>query len=88
MKRKRAALPALARSPRATPTVTVRPAIAEQLHVYQSGRRCLRGHSGLRYKSTGACVHCQRARALAVHRANVIAERERRIEAFNGDYSA
>jgi hypothetical protein len=33
--------------------------VVEQAHTY-IGRRCLRGHSGLRYRSTRACVHCQK----------------------------
>lgn len=44
------------------------PAISEQAHVYY-GRRCLRGHDGLRYKVSRGCVHCLREKALAKWRA-------------------
>ena len=43
------------------------PAIAEQAHVYQ-GRRCLRGHDGLRYSTSRNCVYCTRERAVAARR--------------------
>lgn len=49
-------------------SIAAAPAIAEQLHVYQ-GRRCLRGHEGLRYKVSRNCVTCSRERALAKWRA-------------------
>ncbi len=42
------------------------PAIAEQAHTYV-GRRCLRGHSGLRYRSTRGCVYCHREFSVDQH---------------------
>lgn len=48
-----------------------------RLNTYNSGKPCLRGHYGLRYLSTHACVHCMRER----HRGAMI----RRNSAMGGE---
>ena len=51
------------------------------------GRPCLRGHDGLRYKSSRNCVTCNVERARAVRQALTLARRRERAAEIDIDCS-
>ena len=44
------------------------------------GRACRKGHDGLRYISSNACVHCQRAKSIRIYQNLTPDEKRDRIE--------